>query len=118
MKKKSLVPWYSQIRYESVFSKHPRFVDFDEIFEFIADYFGDEYDIRFAFVAGNCPMSTAVFSDSQPFISIDMDMRYPVEYVKADYSIAIPSRYGGYSRGRFVLDKDYHTEFYLLPRDV
>lgn len=121
MKKRIITPWYAQERYSeytssSACSSRPRFVDFDEVFEFIADYFGDVYDIRFAFVFGRCPMSSAVFSDSQPFISIDTDMRYPVEYCRAVHTIAIPTSYGGYSRGHFVLARDYHTEFYLLPK--
>lgn len=125
MKKNVITPWYSQARYFE--PKRPiscppsaRFIDFDEIFEFIFDYFGDKYDIRFSYVLGHCPMSSAVFTDPQPFISIDTDMRFPVEYCKAAYTIAIPSAYGGYSCGRFVYpsSRSYHTEFYLLPRNV
>lgn len=121
MKKNVINPWYAQARYSE--SKRPiscpassRFIDFDEVFEFIVDYFGDMYDIRFAFVSGHCPMSSAVFTDPQPFISIDTDMRYPVEYCQAMHTIAIPTAYGGYSRGRFVRPRGYHTEFYLLPK--
>ena len=121
MKKNIITPWYAQSRcFEP---KRPtscpapaRFTDFDEVFAFIFEYFGDKYDIRFSLVFGRCPMSSAVFADPQPFISIDMDMRFPIEYCQATYTIAIPTAYGGYSRGRFVCPRDYHTEFYLLPR--
>lgn len=119
MKKNSINPWYAQVRFcepLGVVTSHTRFVDFDEVFEFIVDYFGDMYDIRFALVSGRCPMSSAVFTDPQPFISIDTDLRYPVEYCRAMHTIAIPTAYGGYSRGRFVRPRGYHTEFYLLPK--
>lgn len=123
MKKNIITPWYAQARsFEPKRSRSgaaaasARFIDFDEIFEFMADYFGYKYDIRFALVYGHCPLSSAVFTDPQPFISIDTDMRYPLDYAPAQYTIAIPTVYGGYSRGRFVSPHDYHTEFYLIPR--
>lgn len=123
MKKNVITPWYAQARSFEPKRSRPgaatasaRFIDFDEVFEFIAEYFGDKYDIRFSLVFGFCPMSSAVFADPQPFISIDTDMRYPVEYCQAMHTIAIPTAYGGYSRGRFVSPRGYHTEFYLLPK--
>lgn len=110
------VPWYAQARSSRSELVSPRFVDFDEVFDFMSSYFGENYDIRFTLVSGNCPMSTCVFSDTQPFISIDADMRFPVQYSKAVYTIAIPTHYGGYASGKYVRPKGYHTEFYLIPR--
>ena len=116
--KKVCTPWFAQSRFvDTGLACRPRFIGFDEVFDFLCDFYSDKYDIHFALVRGHCPMSSAVFTDRQPFISIDCDMRYPEPYLQADFTLAIPSKYGGYANGRFVSPLGYHTEFYLIPRN-